>query len=301
MQRFGYVDTRRGQVHYREAGAGPAVVLLHWGPGRSAQYSAVVDEFARQGVRALAPDLPGFGQSLRREGHWSVGDFADNLLECLDGWGLAHVTLAGGHLASLVAMEAARRAPARFALLVLDGTPVWDEALRRDILEKARPAPMLPREDGEHLKQLWQHLLWEVRMWRPQQPWSEELGAFAMQLVKAKFLADFDTRPMRTLLEYDVFAALDAIAVPTLALTASDDPLSNCHEAVLARVRGSTGHVFRGDHPLHSAAGAAAWVEAIMARLRAADAGGAAAPGSGATVAPGGGSNPGSRSHGEVR
>lgn len=198
MQRFGYVDTGRGQVHYREAGAGQAVVLLHWGPGRSAQYSAVVEEFARRGLRALAPDLPGFGQSLRREGHWSIGDFADNLLECLDGWDLARVTLAGGHIASLVAMEVARRAPSRVGLLVLDGTPVWDEALRRDILEKARPAPMVPREDGEHLKELWKHLLWEVRMWRPNAPWNEELAGFAMQLVKAKFLADFDTRPMRT-------------------------------------------------------------------------------------------------------
>lgn len=268
MQRFGYVDTSRGQVHYREAGSGPAVVLLHWGPGRSAQYSAVVEQLARHGLRALAPDLPGFGQSLRREGHWSVGDFADNLLECLDGWGVARTTLAGGHLAALIAMEVARRAPPRVGLLVLDGTPVWDEALRQQILDRARPTPMVPREDGEHLLELWRHLFWEVRMWRPHAPWNEELGQFAMQLVKAKFLADFDTRPMRTLLEYDVFAALDSIAVPTLALGATDDPLFNCHEAVLARVRGSTGHVFQGDHPLHRAAGAQDWVAPLLARLR---------------------------------
>ena len=61
---------------------------------------------------------------------------------------------------------------------MLDGTAVWDEALRRDILEKARPAPMVPREDGEHLKELWKHLLWEVRMWRPNAPWNEELAGF---------------------------------------------------------------------------------------------------------------------------
>ena len=106
----------------------------------------------------MAPDLPGFGQSLRRECHWSVGDFAANLIECLQGWGLDRCALVGGHLASLIAMEVAQRAPQRLAWLGLDGTPVWDEALRSDILHKATPAPMVLREDGEHLKALWQHL-----------------------------------------------------------------------------------------------------------------------------------------------
>jgi pimeloyl-ACP methyl ester carboxylesterase len=272
MQRFGYVDTTRGQVHFREAGSGPAVVLLHWGPGTSAQYSASVEQLAAQGLRAIAPDLPGFGSSLRREGHWSVGDFADNVAECLEAWGLARCALLGGHFASLIAMEVARRVPQRLAMVALDGTPVWDEALRREILQKATPTPMVLREDGEHLKELWKHLLWEVRMWRPKTPYDDALGAFAMKLVKARIAADFDLRPMRTLLEYDVFTALDALAasgVPVLALSATDDPLYNCHEAVLARIPGATGHVFQGEHPVHTRAGAAAFVAPLLARYRA--------------------------------
>jgi pimeloyl-ACP methyl ester carboxylesterase len=272
MQRFGYVDTSRGQVHYRQSGNGPAVVLLHWGPGTSAQYSAIVDEFAARGFRAIAPDLPGFGNSLRREGHWSVGDFADNLIECLQAWGLARSALLGGHLASLIAMEVAQRAPGRLAMVALDGTPVWDEALRREILAKATPTPMVLREDGEHLKDLWKHLLWEVRMWRPNAAYDAALGAFAMKLVKAKIAADFDLRPMRTLLEYDVFAALaglDASGVPVLALSATDDPLYNCHAAVLQRVACATGHVFEGDHPVHQRAGAVRFVAPVIEKLRA--------------------------------
>ena len=272
MQRFGYVDTTRGQVHFREAGSGPAVVLLHWGPGTSAQYSAIVDELAAQGFRAIAPDLPGFGNSLRRQGHWSVGDFADSVAECLAAWDLPRCALLGGHLASLIAMEVARRAPARLAMVALDGTPVWDEALRRDILKKATPTPMVLREDGEHLKELWKHLLWEVRMWRPNAAYDDALGAFAMKLVKAKIAADFDLRPMHALLEYDVFAALEALrasGVPVLALSATDDPLYNCHEAVLQRVAGAAGHVFQGEHPVHTRAGAATFVAPLVARYRA--------------------------------
>lgn len=271
MQRFGYVDTSRGQVHFREAGRGPAMVLLHWGPGSSSQYSAVVEELARQGLRAIAPDLPGFGNSLRREGHWSVADFAACIVECLDAWGLARCGLVGGHLAALIAMEVAHRAPGRLAFVALDGTPVWDEALRREILQKATPRPVVPREDGEHLKEIWAHLLWEVRMWRPGAAWDEALGGFTMKLLEAKFAAGFDTRPMRTLLEYDVFAALEALAasrVPVLALTATEDPLHNCHEAVLQRVPGASGHVFQGAHPVHVRAGAAAFAAPLVAKYR---------------------------------
>ena len=272
MPRFGYVDTSRGQVHYREAGRGPAVVLLHWGPGTSAQYSAIVDEFAARGFRAIAPDLPGFGSSLRRAGHWSVGDFADNVAECLEAWGLERCALLGGHFASLVAIEVARRVPRRLVLVALDGTPVWDEALRREILQQATPASMMPREDGEHLAELWRHVLREVRMWRPNAAYDAALGAYAMKLVKAKFAADFDLRPMQALLEYDVFAALEALGasgVPVLALSATDDPLYHCHAAVLQRLPGATGHVFRGEHPVHSRAGAATFVAPVADRCRA--------------------------------
>ncbi len=272
MQRFGYVDTTRGQVHFREAGTGPAVVLLHWGPGTSAQYSASVDELAVRGYRAIAPDLPGFGNSMRREGHWSIADFANNVAECLDGWQLERCALLGGHLASLIAMEVAQRVPRRLAMVALDGSPVWDDARRREILKMATPSAMVLREDGEHLKELWKHLLWEVRMWRPNAPYDEALGAFAMKLVKAKIAADFDLRPMRALLEYDVFGALAALAttgVPVLALSATDDPLYNCHEAVLQRVPAATGHVFPGEHPVHAREHAATFVAPLVARYRA--------------------------------
>jgi hypothetical protein len=39
--RRSYVDTSAGQIHSQEAGAGPAVVLLHWGPRHGEQYLGV--------------------------------------------------------------------------------------------------------------------------------------------------------------------------------------------------------------------------------------------------------------------
>lgn len=276
MQRFGYVDTRHGQLHYRRAvrsadsapADGTPVVLLHWAPGSSAQYAAIVDAFGAGGIDAIAPDLPGFGMSLRREGHWSIGDFAANVLEALTALGVQRASLVGGHLSALIALEMALRAPERFDLVVLDGTPAWDEARRRAILEKAMPQQHGVREDGSHLVELWQHALWEVRMWRPRVAWSPALGEFAMQLLEARMLAGFDMRPARALLEYDVFAALGAVRVPILALSAEDDPLRSCHEEVLRRVPGARGHVFAGDHPIHDQGRAAEFVAPILGARR---------------------------------
>jgi hypothetical protein len=65
-----------------------------------------------------------------------------------------------------------------------------------------------------------------------------------------------------------VFAALDTVRVPVLALTAPDDPLHDCHATVLQRVAGATGHCYAGDHPVHSRARAGEFIAPLVARYR---------------------------------
>jgi len=266
-ERRGYVDTDAGQVHFRECGTGPTVVLLHWTPGTSFQYAALLPALADSGYRAIAPDLPGFGMSCRREGHWPVGKFAANVLQCLDGWGLKDVVLWGGHFAAEIALETAVSAPDRIRLLILDGTPTWDEATRRDILDQAKPADPKPLEDGSHLTDLWSHLLSEVSLWRPGHAFDDDIGVFAMRLLASRMLADFDWRPARSLLEYDAQEALARLDVPLLALTAEQDPLFGCHASVLEAVPGAFGHVFAGGHPVHDASRVDEYLDPVLPRL----------------------------------
>lgn len=248
-----YVDTEAGQIHFQHAGGGdPAFVYLHWGPGSSDQYLGVLEATAEAGYRGIAPDLPGFGQSFRRKGHWSIGDFADNLNECLSEWSLEHCVLVGGHLAAEIALEATLREPARVALLVLDGTPTWDEAKRRAIVAKATHKQPVPQQDGGHLAEIWRHLIWEANMWRPNVAYGDGLAPFVTRLLKAKLSADFDMRPAQALAEYDAEAALRRIQTPLLALTATDDPLNDCHARVRELVPHAEAFCFEGDHPVHS-------------------------------------------------
>ena len=60
--RRGYVDVEFGQLHYRESGEGPPLVLLHKTPSSSIQYSRVMPLLGER-YRCIALDTPGFGMS----------------------------------------------------------------------------------------------------------------------------------------------------------------------------------------------------------------------------------------------
>jgi alpha-beta hydrolase superfamily lysophospholipase len=87
-----WIVTRRVEVNglsvrYREAGSGPALVLVH-GLGCSADYWVRNGPpLAAAGLRVLAPDLPGFG---RTEGPWrglDIDEQATALADWFDAWG----------------------------------------------------------------------------------------------------------------------------------------------------------------------------------------------------------------------
>ena len=60
-------------LHVRQAGRGPAVLLLHGFPDSSELWHDVTPLLVAAGFRVIAPDLRGFGQS---EAPASVGDYA---------------------------------------------------------------------------------------------------------------------------------------------------------------------------------------------------------------------------------
>ena len=77
-----YVGDRR--VHYRRAGTGPAVVMLHLSPSWAKSLDGYTAAFAEHGA-AIAIDTPGYGLSdpLDIESP-DIGDFADALRDTLD-------------------------------------------------------------------------------------------------------------------------------------------------------------------------------------------------------------------------
>jgi len=273
--RFAYADTTSGQMHYRRGGTGQPLLLLHWTPGSGAQYDAVLPEFARRGHAACAPDLMGFGSSARHEAGWLIEDHAANLLDFAREIGWSRFALLGGHLAAEIAAQMSVRAPDRITHLILDGSPVWTRQFRTELLASIMPtgAPQ-PVEDGSHLTAWWTHILWEMRMWNPNFRLDAAGGAQAMRILLNDLQSGFDMSGAHALAEFDMDECLAKVRVPTLALTATTDPLAAEHAKVLKLVPHAAGHVFAGDHPIHDPARAAEYA-AVVARFLA---GGALSP-----------------------
>ena len=103
--------------------ARPTVVFLHGAVNDHSVWTLLARWFAHHGFGVLAVDLPGH---MRSDGPAlpSVEAMADWTLALLDAAGVARAALVGHSMGSLVALEAAARAPARVDRLVMLGTCV---------------------------------------------------------------------------------------------------------------------------------------------------------------------------------
>lgn len=99
----------------------PCVVLVHGALNDHSVWTLLARWLAHHGYAVLAPDLPGHRRS---EGPAlaAVPEMADWLLALLDAAGVARAALGGHSMGSLVALEAAARAPERATRLLMYGT-----------------------------------------------------------------------------------------------------------------------------------------------------------------------------------
>jgi pimeloyl-ACP methyl ester carboxylesterase len=153
----GFISLDWGQVHYRMAGHGIPLLLLHKTDFSSRSYSKVLPLLA-DGFRVIAPDLPGNGESDDPPRQWELERYAIELLKFLDKIGIDRFHIAGASSGAALACEIAASYPARVLKLVLFGLPRWvDEAAR----ETMRHDPVYygvlkTNEDGSHLTEIWQ-------------------------------------------------------------------------------------------------------------------------------------------------
>ena len=130
--RRGYVDSRWGQLHFRECGSGPLPPLLCL---HATAYSGQTFEpfmpLMSGGRRVLALDTPGYGQS---DGPPTLPPFeayAAALADALPALvGVSPVDLFGFHTGALLATQMALHAPQQVRRLVLVGVPFFEGAER---------------------------------------------------------------------------------------------------------------------------------------------------------------------------
>ncbi|MGA2764697.1 MAG: alpha/beta hydrolase [Spirochaetia bacterium] len=104
------------KVYCVEHGSGSPVVMVHGNTGSSRWFQLVMDI---PGCRAIAPDLPNFGQSQALPGEPGIEGYADFVAKLIDVLRLDRPVLVGHSLGGAVAISLAVRFPGLFRGLVL--------------------------------------------------------------------------------------------------------------------------------------------------------------------------------------
>jgi pimeloyl-ACP methyl ester carboxylesterase len=210
-------------MHFDQAGAGPAFVLLHAFPLDSRMWRHQIRDLCAA-HRVLAPDLPGFGRSKRPEGNPSIEDFADAVVALCRAEGVERAAVAGCSMGGYIALAIARRKPDFLTALALVDTRAAADSqdvrrARYEMVERARhegtaflqsaDSPLSPRSFAERPK-----VIEEIRAMMAD---ATPVGVMCAQ------------RAMAT--RKDARAQLNEIAVPTVVMHGDDDPIVSQEEA----------------------------------------------------------------------
>jgi pimeloyl-ACP methyl ester carboxylesterase len=114
----------------------PVVVFIHGAQNDHSVWGLQSRWFAHHGYGVLAVDLPGHGRS-SGPALSSVEAMADWLLALLDAAGVRKALLVGHSMGSLIALEAAHRAPGKVRALAMLGT-TWPMKVSDALLATAR-------------------------------------------------------------------------------------------------------------------------------------------------------------------
>ena len=145
------------QIHYRKAGKGPPVLLLHQSPKSSKELIPVINGL-KKNFTCIAPDTPGNGNSdPLTEQNPTMLDYGKNIKLFLDALGIDKVCVYGFHTGASVGGSFASQFPERVNVAVLNGFVALNEEERKDIMDNYL-TPLEFSWDGSHLLWSWARL-----------------------------------------------------------------------------------------------------------------------------------------------
>ncbi len=227
------------QVHYRRAGSGPALLMLHQSPQSSADLIPLIERW-QEHFTIIAPDTPGYGCSdPLGVAEASMEDFAAAVLELMDALGLRRTGVYGFHTGGSMAVALSKLAPERITACAVNGLATLTDAERVDILEHYLP-PLEVHWDGSHLTWLWSRLRDQYVFF----PWYRQRLAARLDmdspapefvqkaLVEMLRAGDHYRVAYRAAFTFPGGPALRDTTVPTLVTASAHDPLSEHHARI---------------------------------------------------------------------
>jgi len=228
-----YAEAAGRLVHYRRAGSGPPVVLLHDSPRSSVLHLPLLEALCGD-CTLFALDTPGYGMSdpLPPDPRPELDDFGDALAATLEALGLERPTVYAFHTSSKIALSCAVRHPERIGRLVIDGLSLPATATPESFIASYM-SPFEPDPDGAYLAKQWTKIrdLHRFFPWFQRElarripmdePTPEALHRYALDLFMAgRHYAAAYSAAMR----YRALDALPDLGTPTTFLAREDDVL----------------------------------------------------------------------------
>ena len=157
-----YLSIHGRRVHYRRAGSGPPLLMVHQSPRSSAEYEELMLRWGAD-FTCIAPDTPGFGQSdplgpKSSGADPDINDYADAVVEFARALGLTRTAAYGFHSGGIILVTALKRHPAFFSGLAVGGYAIWAPQ-EMAIFGEAYLPPFRPSLYGEHLPWLWHRIM----------------------------------------------------------------------------------------------------------------------------------------------
>lgn len=231
----GYAGTSLGQIHYRRAGTGHPLLLVHATTHSSRMFNHLAALLADE-YQAIAIDLPGFGNSDPLPEDTSMPELAACLRDVLDDLGIESYHYFGHHTGNKIGAILGARHSDQIDRLVLCGQPhsiipdeaTRDEVIRAHVADSLRTFPS-SGDGAQHLK------AWGALQRRVSDVWwdPDVLSGTGCSEARIDILADrvLDTIQSRKSLEtvykanfaYDWTTDLQRIGVDSLILELADE------------------------------------------------------------------------------
>lgn len=152
-----YLDLPEGQIHYRIAGEGQPLLLLHQSPMSGVEWDEIIPLLSEHFL-VIAPDMVGHGQSYEPV-EISMSLLTDITVKLMDALHLDQVYLAGNHSGAALATSIATRYPKRVVKIAISGEMLISKVQIDQFLEAIKDKPLsrdIPLDnEGDFIAQAW--------------------------------------------------------------------------------------------------------------------------------------------------
>ena len=237
------VKTSMGYIHYRAAGRGAPLVLLHMNQQSSALYLELMAVLA-PAVRAIAIDYPSHGMSDHVTAQPTIADYARCVLEVVAALGLKTASFLGESGGAVVCIELAAAHPDRVDKIVMVNCPWYPDnktATRNHGVLKngARPSDASGFPTTRTIEFMLEHDPAHAPM-QPTQSWMDRINRAQLEAGRERW------QVLDALHQYDMPANVPRVKRPALQLTGEHFIYVKDHPEFAARIPDLRQHVIPG-------------------------------------------------------